>query len=437
MHLLYSIALGLTLLLSLPFWLLAMLRHGKYRAGLRARLGQVPESLRATPALERCIWVHAVSVGEVLAIAPLVGRLRQKFSGTRIVVSTTTMTGQDLAQKRFGAENVFYFPLDFTFALRPYFQRLQPSLVVVAETEFWPNFLQLAQKSGARVGVVNARISDRSFPRYRAVRGMLGGVLQHVDLFVAQSDLDATRLKEIGAEPARVQVGGNLKFDAPMPQETGLSARLRAAMPANARVLVCGSTVEGEEELLVDAFQALVKDHRELLLVLAPRHPERFRDVTDLLARRGARFWRRSAWDGAPVSEGVFLMDTIGELAGLYRIAGLAFVGASLVPRGGHNILEPAQFGVATLVGPHTENFREIVGTFERAHALLRVTPGELTQTLRAWLEGRLDVAAVGQRAADVYRANAGAVERTLTALEVLMWMPETMRGGYRPQVTR
>lgn len=437
MHLLYSIALGVALLLSLPLWLLAMLRHGKYRAGLRARLGQVPDSLGATPALERCIWVHAVSVGEVLAIAPLVERLRQKFSGTRIVVSTTTMTGQALARQRFGVENVFYFPLDFVFALRPYFQRLQPSLVIVAETEFWPNFLRLAQTSGARVGVVNARISDRSLPRYRACRGLLKGVLKHVDLFLAQSELDARRLKEIGAEPARVQVGGNLKFDAPAPPDTGLAARLRAAMPGNARVLVCGSTVEGEEALLVDAFQTLVKDHRELVLVLAPRHPERFQDVADLLARRGVRFWRRSAWDGTSVAEGVFLLDTIGELAGLYRIAELALVGGSLVPRGGHNILEPAQFGVATLVGPHTENFRDIVGTFERANALLRVSPGELTFTLRDWLDGRLQVTATGDRALAVYRAHAGAVERTLTALEVLMWMPETMRGGYREQVSR
>jgi 3-deoxy-D-manno-octulosonic-acid transferase len=436
MHLLYSIALGILLGLTLPLWLYGMLRHGKYRAGLSARLGSVPATLKATGAMEKCIWIHAVSVGEVLAVAPLIAKIRQRFEGIRIVVSTTTMTGQALAQKRFGEQDVFYFPLDFAFALRPYFERLRPSLVVIAETEFWPNFLRLARANGARIAVVNARISDRSFPRYRALRSLLTSILANVDVFLAQSELDRERLLQIGAPQPRVQVGGNLKFDAAVPAENTLSTAVRSAMPPNSKVWVCGSTVEGEEAILLDAFQALVKDHHELVMVLAPRHPERFQEVADLLVKRAVRFWRRSAWNGASVSEGVFLLDTIGELAGTYRIADFAFVGGSLAPRGGHNILEPALFGVPTMVGPHTENFRDIVNLFEREQAVQRVDEISLKAQLNSWLKDSAAAKAMGERAQQVCRAQSGAVEQTLTALEVLMWMPETIRGRYQ-QVQR
>ncbi|MEO6119958.1 MAG: 3-deoxy-D-manno-octulosonic acid transferase [Terriglobales bacterium] len=434
MHIGYSIALALALAVTLPFWLLGMLRYGKYRAGLGARLGQLPPTLRATGAMERCIWVHAVSVGEVLAVAPLVERLKTKFAGTRIAVSTTTMTGHALALKKFGDGDVFYFPLDFSFALRPYFAHLRPSLVVVAETEFWPNFLRLAQTHPARVAVVNARISDRSFPRYRFFRGMLRQVLRNVDLFLAQSELDRERLVAIGAEAGRTQVGGNLKFDASVPDNADLAQRLRASMPASAPILVCGSTVEGEEELLLDAFQALAKDHSSLVMILAPRHPERFPEVVNLLVKRNVSFARRSAWDGAAIPRGVFLLDTIGELANVYRIANIAFVGGSLVPRGGHNILEPAQFGVPTLIGPHTENFRDIVTIFERASAVMRVDATSLLPSLHTWLDDPAAAQAMGARAREVYRSQSGAVERTLAALEVLLWMPETMRKNYQQE---
>lgn len=437
MHLGYSIALGLALAVTLPFWLVGMLRQGKYRSGLGERLGEVPASLRPTGSMERCIWIHAVSVGEVLAIGPLVERLQRKFAGTRIAISTTTMTGQALARKKFGAADVFYFPLDFAFALRPYFVHLRPTLVVVAETEFWPNFLRLAQVNGARVAVVNARISDRSFPRYKLVRGLLRSVLRNVDLFLAQSELDRERLQAIGADAARVQVGGNLKFDAEVPSPAEFAHRLRAAIPEHAKVLVCGSTVEGEEELLLDAFQARPGGAGELVLILAPRHPERFDQVAELARRRGVSFLRRSAWPGTPIEEGMFLLDSIGELANIYRIADVAFVGGSLVPRGGHNILEPAQFGVPTLVGPHTENFRDILAIFERAQAVQRVSPETLLPQLRTWLLDSAAAQAMGAKALEVYRSQAGAVERTVAALEVLMWMPETMRADYQQPVRR
>src|SRR5512133_147389 len=224
-----------------------MLRLGKYRAGLAERFGGVPARIRRGDH-RGSIWVHAVSVGEVLAISGLVAALREALPGLRVVVSTTTHTGQRLARERFGEADVFYFPLDFAFCIRPYVRALQPKLVVVAETELWPNFLRILRSSGARVAVVNARISDRSFPRYRTWRGLLARVLRFVDLFLAQSDEDARRLREIGAASDRVHVSGNLKFDVKPPQEQAAVAKLRNALAAGGvrPVIVAGSTVEGE-----------------------------------------------------------------------------------------------------------------------------------------------------------------------------------------------
>src|SRR6202451_347198 len=216
MYLIYTALLAAGLLVSLPYWLMQRLRHGKYRAGLGERLGRIPRRLSAQPT-RPTIWIHAVSVGEVLAVNGLVLDLTKQFSRHRVVISTTTDTGQKLARTRFGAENVFYFPLDFAFAIRPYLRLLQPELVVIAETEFWPNFLRLAQASGARIAVVNARISNRSWSGYRRFRHFLARVLQQVDLFLTQTDEDARRLEEIGAPAERIHVTGNLKFDVHAP----------------------------------------------------------------------------------------------------------------------------------------------------------------------------------------------------------------------------
>lgn len=226
MYGLYSALLVLFLLVTLPYWLLQMMRHGKYRAGLRQRLGQVPPNLNVDPATPT-IWVHAVSVGEVVASSAVVEALRQKFPGHRVLVSTTTNTGQKLAASRFGVANVFYFPLDFGFAIRPYLAALHPELVVVAETEFWPNFLRLAKRSGARVAVINCRISDRSLPGYKRFRLWLPRVFDNVDLFLSQTDEDRRRLIEIGAREARVSVTGNLKFDVAPPTPPTIVASLR------------------------------------------------------------------------------------------------------------------------------------------------------------------------------------------------------------------
>jgi 3-deoxy-D-manno-octulosonic-acid transferase len=434
MYLIYSALLAAGLLVSLPYWLLQALRHGKYRAGLDERLGRIPTRL-VTGAARPAIWIHAVSVGEVLAISGLAEELAKRFPQHRIVISTTTDTGQKLAQSRFGGENVFYFPLDFGFAIRPYLRLLRPELIVIAETEFWPNFLRLAHASGARIAVVNARISDRSRPGYRRFRWLLAGVLRQVDLFLTQTAEDARRLEEIGANAEKVQVTGNLKFDVPAPPTAAVVASLRAALQRGdtSPVIVCGSTVDGEEPLLLQAFRNVLASYPRAALILAPRHPERFGEVAELLDTLGIRFWRRSLWSGDPITSGVLLIDTIGELAALYALADVAFVGGSLVPRGGHNIIEPALHGVPIVVGNHTENFRDIVGLFQSRNAVRVVGPAELPLVLMELLSNPAEREELGRRGAETLRAQMGATQKTVQALEKLL-APAGDNMAYREQ---
>src|SRR5947209_13290541 len=277
MYIVYSLLLVCLLLLSSPWWILQILRQGKYRAGLRERLGFVPK--RLSQATKGGIWIHAVSVGEVLAIGNLVRELRQY----PVCVSTTTQTGQEQARNRFGADKSFFLPIDMGFAVRPFLNALQPRLLVLAETEFWPNLLHLARKRGVRIAVVNARISDRSFPRYRRFRWFFQRVLQNIDLFLVQTKEDGIRLLAIGAPRERIQVSGNLKFDIRPATDSAIVDDLRQALAKDSRVIVCGSTTEGEEEILLQGFRDVLRQHPSAVMVLAPRHPERFDKVANLI----------------------------------------------------------------------------------------------------------------------------------------------------------
>jgi 3-deoxy-D-manno-octulosonic-acid transferase len=398
-----------------------MLRHGKYRRGLGERFGRVPQRIRS--GTTRSIWLHAVSVGEVLAVSELVRQLRLEYPDHQIVVSTTTDTGQKLAAGRFGEQNTFYFPFDFEFCLKPYFTALQPELIVVAETEFWPNFLRIAHLRRAGIAVVNARISDRSLPGYRRWRPLLSRVLSNVDLFLAQTPEDARRLTEIGAEAKRVRVAGNLKFDISPPPAPSIVAQLRSALASSGAgpVLVCGSTADGEESLLLQAFSTVLARHPSAVMLLAPRHPERFQQVADELHQSKVAFWKRSTWNSEPLSGGVLLVDSIGELTSLYSLADIAFVGGSLVPRGGHSILEPAQFGVAILVGPHTENFRDIVELFRTQDAVRVVNPADLGRAFTDLLENDNERCALGRRASEIMQSQRGATQFTMEQLRGLL----------------
>lgn len=427
--LLYSLGLLFVLLVTAPYWLLHMLLHEKYRAGLAERMGRVPRRVMDALRGRRAIWVHAVSVGELIAVSGVVQALQQAHPEMGVVISTTTRTGQRLARSRFGAERVFYFPLDFAWILRRYLRALRPVLLVLAETEMWPRLLHEAHRAGVGIVVINGRISDRSLPRYRWLRWLWRPFWSKLTRVLAQSEEDGQRFAAIGVPSDVIEVVGNLKYDVRAAQNMEITRRLRAALPANARVLVAGSTLEGEESMLLDAFEHESRQIPGLVLILAPRHPERFDAVAGLLERRNLPCARRSAWmkgKPRPLEPGsVFLLDSIGELASVYALATVAFVGGSLVSAGGHNPLEPAQFGVPIMMGPHTQNFRGVMEALMMDNAVAVAMPENLAQTLHDLLTSP-HAAEMGQRAYTVFEQQAGATEQTLAVLESLLQAKES-----------
>lgn len=415
----YTFALFLVLAFGLPYWLLAMATNDKYREGLSERLGWVPDRLREGDP-RRTIWVHAVSVGEVLAASRLVNELSACAPQYRVLLSTTTRTGQRLARERTGPNHTFYFPLDFPWIVRRYLRVLDPVLLVLVETEFWPNLLTACRRAAIPVAVVNGRISDRSLPRYMRLRGIWRGILAGVSIVLAQSEEDVKRLKAIGAPAGRVSFAGNLKFDVRSAQPAAITTTLREKLAPGTRVLVCGSTLEGEEEILIDAFQQLLKTIPDCVMILAPRHPERFGRVAQMLKNHSVLWVRRSNWMKRPakIKPGtVVLLDSIGELASVYALASVAFVGGSLVPAGGHNPLEPAQFAVPVVMGNHYANFRAIIDTLLQAEALKLATRETLVPMLENLLTDGDAANTLGVRALEVFHHQSGATGRAITAL--------------------
>lgn len=424
MMMLYSVLLAAVLVLGAPYWLLRMATSGRYRAGLAGRLGRVPVGLREAVAGRRVVWLHAVSVGEVMAATRLIAELRAKLPDWAIAVSTTTETGQRLARERLlgsvGVAGVFYMPLDFAFAVRRYLRVLRPEMVVLMESEFWPRLMRECARQGIPMAVVNARVSDRSLPRYLRLRALWRPLLGCVSLYLAQSEENAARLRRIGAPAERVQVSGNLKYDVRVAGENAMSALIEEHLPAGAAVVVCGSTLEGEERMLLEAWPAVLRVSPGAVMVLAPRHPDRFKAVAALVEasgfglRRATEFRERPG----PIAAGsVFLLDTIGDLASVYSLGAVAFVGGSLVASGGHNPLEPAQFGVPVVVGPSFENFREIVDAMLANDAIRVVEPKDLANALCGLLEHGAEAKALGERGRLVFETQAGATERTVDAL--------------------
>ena len=440
---LYSALLVAAVVVSSPWWVTRMLTTERYREGLRERLGQVPQRLREAVGpyadQRKVLWVHAVSVGEVLAASRLVGELetvlRRRGQRWRVVVSTTTRTGQALARERFGAERVFYFPLDFAGPVRAWLKALNPGALVLMESELWPRMLHECESAGIPVIVVNARVSDRSFDRAIKLRWWWGPVLRQVSLWLAQSDEDARRLIAMGANAESVRAIGNLKYDAHAPKQSRVAALIKEAAGGRP-IVVAGSTTEDEngeraswEEVAVIQGWREEPGHEPIkaLLVIAPRHPERFVAVESVVIE--FRYAVVSKWltnqvvrNGADRPREVVILDTIGDLAAVYGVADVAFVGGSLVKRGGHNPLEPAQFGVPVVIGPSYENFRDIVSSMQKANAIRIVqNRDELESALAELLANPKVARAMGERGRSVFEKQQGATGRAIEAILAML----------------
>lgn len=444
MFFVYSLFFSLGVLLTAPYYLWRLRGKTFSAADWRERFGFLPQRFdqpSRQPTDSGTIWVHAVSVGETLAVAPLVQELQKRYPKRRLFLSHVTPAGRRAGESRLpGVSGQFYLPLDWNWSVRRAIKRIRPALLLLVETELWPNLLRAAHDFGSRVVLVNARLSDRSFRGYRRMRFFMRRVLENVDWVGAQTSRDAERFLFLGAKADRVVVTGNLKFDGKPPTSAELGNRLGRSFEARQRtpVMVAASTMPGEEPLLLQAWEEVQRRYPRALLILAPRHPARFDEVARLLAGAKKEFVRRTALTaeggglaGQFVSAGILLLDTIGELGGILELADVVFVGGSLVRAGGHNLLEPAYWGKPILFGPHMDNFRNMSELFLAAGAAVKVNnPSELAhETLDILADsgrGRL----LGEAAKCVLERESGATRHTLDRLQEWLDVGTPVRAG-------
>jgi 3-deoxy-D-manno-octulosonic-acid transferase len=436
MYLAYSLLLSLGLLLLSPYFLFQALAHRKYITGLRERLGSLPKLDR-----QPVVWLHCVSVGETQAARPLVERIRKELPHHALVVSTVTLTGQKLARDLFReqAARVVYFPFDWRWSVRRALNALSPSVVVVMETELWPNFLRECKAREIPVALVNGRISRKSFGRYLKIRFFLRHVLDCLSIAVMQSEQDAERILQLGMTKERVFSAGNLKFEAIRNTDQKTDFKNRFGLQSDVPLVLAASTHAPEEKIVLESLRKLRESQPGVRLMIAPRHPERFNEVAELIGASGLSWARRTdAPASTDTSATVILLDTIGELPSTYSYASVVFVGGSIVDRGGHNVLEPAAHGVAVITGAHTHNFHAIVALLNEAKAILQLGPVEggeavvaLAEALRRLLVNEEWRRELGDRAKQLIAANQGAVEKTMKLIAPLF--AQTQSNNSRP----
>ncbi len=413
MYILYNLLLIMATVLLFPVILFKLITVPKYRGGMTQKLGRLRKGVLKVIKGSRPIWVHAVSVGEVMAAHPLIRELKKKYPHRKLILSTVTVTGNYTARRRVPeADAVFYFPFDFPCIVRRVIQGINPQIVLVAETELWPNFFRELKRAGIPSAVINGRISPNSHRNYRKFNKFFSQVFDNVTLFCMQSEADALRIKDIGADPEKVMVTGNLKFDQKLPVNTSAPVSIASGK----KVITAGSTHRGEEAALLDVFKQLRQKYPNLLLIIAPRHPERFDEVEGLINKSGYDCQRRTKLHG-PVKD-VLLLDTIGELRSFYSLCDIAFIGGSLVKVGGHNLLEPAAMKKPVIFSRYMFNFKEI------SEALLSAGGGFMVKDkkeLYVQMDNLLsdtDLArSVGERAFSVIEMNSGAARKTIDAV--------------------
>jgi 3-deoxy-D-manno-octulosonic-acid transferase len=442
MYAVYSLVTLAVFVVVSPYFVYQAIRYKKYIGSLRQRLGFLPISFNIDG--EESIWIHAVSVGEVLTARALAADLKARYPRLRLFLSTTTIAGQQVARRSLSnVEAVFYFPFDWTFIVRRTLDLVRPRLFIMMETEIWPNLLRECRRRGVKTVMINGRISSRSYPRYRLVRPFFRRVLADVDRFCMQSDESARRLVDLGAVAGRVTVTGSLKFDSlELPAPSGHGRPRERVMrffrlSPNRTVIVAGSTMRGEEAAVLRAFARVKSSMPSALAVLAPRHPERFAEVERIARDAGFVTSRRSELpiDAEPRAD-VVVLDSIGELAQVYQLATAVFVGGSLVDHGGHNILEPAVFGKPIVFGPHMQNFKEIADAFLSNGAAVQVpSDRELESVLLALVTDPVRRARLGAAARALVEANRGAKTKTLEVINELL--PDAGFGGHGRSVVR
>lgn len=431
MYLAYSLLLTLGLIVLSPYFLFQVLLHGKYVEGLTQRLGSLPPKHSS----KKVIWLHCVSVGETQAARPLVERLRREFPDYSLVVSTITNTGQNLARQVFEniADEVIYFPFDWRWSVRRAIKKVNPAVVLILETELWPNFLRECRSRKIPVALVNGRISRQSFRRYRLVRFLLRSVLENLNLAIMQSEADAARIAELGLSEQKILTSGNLKFDANSVAPTAQTELIkqRFGLDQGKALILAASTHSPEEKILLETFLTLRQKH-SVRLMIAPRKPERFHEVAQVLGASGVSWVRKTGPEqAADQTAEVILLDTIGELPAVYSLASLVFVGGSIVDNGGHNVLEPAAAGTCVVTGHHTHNFQAIIQLLNEADAIVQLPPLDLrnaadclTHEFAALLTDDERRTELANRAKEIVINNQGATDRTIAMLTPLIGNP-------------
>lgn len=403
------------------FYFPYLLIKGKWHKDFGARFGIFSKEARASLSQSTNIWIHAVSVGEVLAITKLVTLLKSVFPPFRIVITTVTQTGFQLARKTFPQDTILYAPLDLSFTVGKYIDTISPKIYIAAETEIWPNLFLALRKRKIPIVQVNGRLSDKAFGRYKLIAWLSKPVLNYADAFCMQSEFDAQKIKMLGAHPQNVFVVGNMKFDDVRPGKNLSKSDL--GLPEDDLVLIAGSTHPGEEEILLEATRALAKEFPQLKLVLAPRHIERTQEIVKLVEKNGFKPILFSTFQQNRWNQGqVLIVDTIGHLKSLYNLATVVFVGKSLTARGGHNIIEPALFAKPIIIGPDTDNFKDTVSIFLKEKAVMQIKgKDDLLPALRNLLYNPKESEDLARAAKGVIEKHTGATAKTMEIITKFM----------------